>query len=173
MTLIKICRRWLVFLSQNFPFSLFIRIGKTSWPRLRNSSGMCVILRLVLHFQQQFYFWSLKVHSFNPSTTNKHEGSSAYQVLEAPPSVSVPPNFASSVQVQPLVPQATSLTTLEPNFHAKDRSLFMNIFKGYRLTSEELQEYITRYRKTHRYAINCNLFVIFIHSLSIFLNNIM
>lgn len=100
------------------------------------------------------------MHSFNPSTTNKHEGSSAYQVLEGPPSVSVPPNFAISVQVQPLVPQATSstsLSTLEPNFHVKDRSLFVNIFKGYHVTSEELQEYITRYIETHRHAKNCNL----------------
>ena len=117
------------------------------------------------------------MHSFNPSTTNKHEGSSACQVLEAPPSVSVPPNFASSVQAQSLVPQATSstsLSTLEPNFHAKDRSLFTNIFKSYHVTTYKRRTSRIHY-KVPKNTQTCNKlqsFVTFIDSLPVFLNNV-
>lgn len=83
-----------------------------------------------------------------PQFANRCKGFPSYQVLEAP-SVSVAPNFANSVQVQPSVPQAatssTILSPLVPSSHTKGRFLLMNFSKGHHVTSEELQEYITRY----------------------------
>lgn len=83
-----------------------------------------------------------------PQFSNRRKGFPSYQVLEGP-SVSVAPNFINSVQVQPSVPQAatssTSLSPVVPSFHTKGRFLLMNFSKGHYVTSEELQEYITRY----------------------------
>lgn len=104
-----------------------------------------------------------------PQFSNRRKGFPSYRVLEAP-SVSVAPNFANSVQVQPSVPQAatssTSLSPLVPSFHTKGRFLLMNFAMGHHVTYKVLTNTQTCNNKYYL----LQPFVTFIDPLSVFLN---